>query len=94
MLRQPLDGSHATASPGTRAGGPEDDTLRLLPPMLRTFSDGMVVAGRYRVVRFIAEGGRGEVYEVEDLSLHERVLNWGEQAQHGVLPLHSSKHKA
>jgi serine/threonine protein kinase/tetratricopeptide (TPR) repeat protein len=47
--------------------------MRLLPPMLRTFPDGMVVAGRYRVVRFIAEGGRGEVYEVEDLSLHEHV---------------------
>src|SRR6185295_9021886 len=31
------------------------------------------VAGRYRVVRFIARGGMGEVYEVEDLELRERV---------------------
>jgi len=73
MIRQSLNGSHATASIGNKAGEPEDDTPQLLPPMLRTFLDGMVVAGRYRVVRFIAEGGRGEVYEVEDLSLHERV---------------------
>ncbi len=73
MLRQSLDGSHVTGSIGPAHGGVDDDTLRLAPPVLRTFPDGMVVAGRYRVVRFIAEGGRGEVYEVEDLSLHERV---------------------
>jgi eukaryotic-like serine/threonine-protein kinase len=32
-----------------------------------------LVAGRYRILRFIARGGMGEVYEVEDLELHERV---------------------
>ena len=31
------------------------------------------IAGRYRVVRFIARGGMGEVYEVEDLVLRDRV---------------------
>ncbi|HEX7181858.1 MAG TPA: tetratricopeptide repeat protein [Thermoanaerobaculia bacterium] len=31
------------------------------------------IAERYRVVRFIARGGMGEVYEVEDLVLHDRV---------------------
>jgi len=31
------------------------------------------VAGRYRVVRFIARGGMGEVYEVEDSDLGDRV---------------------
>jgi eukaryotic-like serine/threonine-protein kinase len=34
---------------------------------------GTVIAGRYRVSRFIARGGMGEVYEVEDLELRERV---------------------
>ncbi len=37
------------------------------------FVPGDVVAGRFRVVRFIAGGGMGEVYEVEDLELDGRV---------------------
>ncbi len=37
------------------------------------FSLGHVLAGRFRVVRFIAGGGMGDVYEAEDLELHERV---------------------
>ena len=38
-----------------------------------TFSTGEIIAGRYRMVLFIAEGGMGEVYEAEDLELRERV---------------------
>jgi serine/threonine-protein kinase len=34
---------------------------------------GHMLAGRYRVVRFIAAGGMGEVYEVDDALLGERV---------------------
>jgi tetratricopeptide (TPR) repeat protein/tRNA A-37 threonylcarbamoyl transferase component Bud32 len=37
------------------------------------FSAGDVVARRYQVSRFLARGGMGEVYEVDDLELHERV---------------------
>ena len=37
------------------------------------FSPGEMIGARYRVVRFIARGGMGEVYEVEDLELRERV---------------------
>lgn len=37
------------------------------------FSPGTLLAGRYRIVRFIARGGMGEVYEVDDLELQERV---------------------
>jgi len=37
------------------------------------FGPGEEVAGRYRVIRFIGRGGMGEVYEVEDIELHERV---------------------
>jgi len=40
---------------------------------LPSFAPETLVAQRYRVVRFIARGGMGEVYEVEDLVLHDRV---------------------
>jgi tetratricopeptide (TPR) repeat protein/TolB-like protein len=40
------------------------------PPV---FPPGTVLAGRFRIARFIAEGGMGEVYEAEDLELNERV---------------------
>jgi serine/threonine protein kinase/tetratricopeptide (TPR) repeat protein len=38
-----------------------------------TFSPGRTLAGRFRVLRFIARGGMGEVYEAEDLELGEHV---------------------
>jgi tetratricopeptide (TPR) repeat protein len=37
------------------------------------FARDALVAGRYRIVRFIARGGMGEVYEAEDLELRVRV---------------------
>src|SRR5271165_5669043 len=37
------------------------------------FAKGQVLAGRFRVLRFVARGGMGEVYEAEDLELSERV---------------------
>jgi eukaryotic-like serine/threonine-protein kinase len=39
----------------------------------RTFLVGEYVGARFRIVRFIAKGGMGEVYEAEDLQLGERV---------------------
>ncbi len=40
---------------------------------LGVFAPDEVLAGRYRIVRFLAKGGMGEVYEAEDLELRERV---------------------
>ena len=37
------------------------------------FSPDEVICERYRVIRFIARGGMGEVYEVEDEELHSRI---------------------
>jgi eukaryotic-like serine/threonine-protein kinase len=42
-------------------------------PGSHTFQPDELVAGRYRVIRFIARGGTGEVYEVEDFELRARV---------------------
>ena len=36
-------------------------------------AEGEVLAGRFKIVRFIARGGMGEVYEAEDQVLRERV---------------------
>jgi eukaryotic-like serine/threonine-protein kinase len=40
------------------------------PPL---FAAGSLLTERFRIVRFIAQGGMGEVYEAEDLELRERV---------------------
>jgi serine/threonine protein kinase len=37
------------------------------------FRPGQVVAGRYEIVRFIARGGMGEVYEAKDLELNDSI---------------------
>ena len=38
-----------------------------------TFRAGDLVSGRFRIVRFIASGGMGELYEAHDLELKEQV---------------------
>ena len=42
-------------------------------PGRSVFRTGDVVAYRFRIVRYLAKGGMGELYEAEDLELHERV---------------------
>jgi tetratricopeptide (TPR) repeat protein/tRNA A-37 threonylcarbamoyl transferase component Bud32 len=42
-------------------------------PVAPAFAPGTLLAERFRVVRFIAQGGMGEVYEAEDLELRDRV---------------------
>jgi serine/threonine protein kinase/tetratricopeptide (TPR) repeat protein len=43
------------------------------PSQKPIFAPGDVICDRYRVIRFIARGGMGEVYEVEDWELQSRI---------------------
>ena len=38
-----------------------------------TFSPGDLLGNRFRILKFVARGGMGEVYEVEDLELQEAI---------------------
>ncbi|MGC1905299.1 MAG: protein kinase [Candidatus Acidiferrum sp.] len=42
-------------------------------PPNAVFAPGQILAGRFHIIRFVARGGMGEVYEAEDLELNERV---------------------
>jgi serine/threonine protein kinase len=42
-------------------------------PVVHSFLPGQIIADRFRVVRFLAEGGMGEVYEALDTKLDEHV---------------------
>ena len=61
MPLRPDDRSETRAAFPVPAAGPQ------------TFQAEQLVADRFRIVRFVAGGGMGEVYEAEDLELHENV---------------------
>src|SRR5262249_32895899 len=62
-----VDASFNSTNPGTAP--PE----RRRGPAPRRFVAGDQIAGRYRVERLLGVGGMGEVYEVHDSALDERV---------------------
>jgi eukaryotic-like serine/threonine-protein kinase len=78
-VRRPgADSSQISATVNTTQPVPLPAASAVPPPARRAgdepgFRPGDLIADRYRVVRFIARGGMGEVYEVEDLELRERV---------------------
>jgi serine/threonine protein kinase len=42
-------------------------------PVTAVFQPAQLLAGRFKVIRFVARGGMGEVYEAQDEELNERV---------------------
>ena len=59
--------------PASSSGlSPRPEQLRTIADR-KTFEVDEVVAGRYQIVRFIDQGGMGEVYEAQDSALGQRV---------------------
>ena len=56
------DQSDTAGLPETGSGSPHIS----VPPSAGRFEPGQMIAGRFAVTRYIARGGMGEVYEVED----------------------------
>jgi tetratricopeptide (TPR) repeat protein/tRNA A-37 threonylcarbamoyl transferase component Bud32 len=72
-------GDH-TADTGAPAGddltSPALSALSPIPPgtpVTAVFQPTQLLAGRFQVIRFVARGGMGEVYEAQDEELNERV---------------------
>jgi len=80
MARSPSGGAdeRATrdAAPSSDAGSPTQTTPgggRSAGPDTPSLAPETVLAGRFRIVRYLARGGMGEVYEARDLELREEV---------------------
>ena len=73
----PTDVCHSVSDPVPEiAADPSPGTQNLdhpMSPIHQLVDTGELVAERFRIVRFIAEGGMGEVYEAEDTVLRENV---------------------
>lgn len=59
--------------PAARLSTPQESTQRLGASATTLFRPDEVISERYRIRRFIARGGMGEVYEAEDLELRQAV---------------------
>jgi TolB-like protein len=67
----PTDPTRTSARGGREGSGSGDSEAR--PASGPAFAAGEVLADRFRIRRFVAQGGMGEVYEAEDLELKEDV---------------------
>ncbi len=67
----PSDATEILAAGSVGSGGSRTSAPRV--PSGMRLEEAEVLAGRFRIVRFIGRGGMGDVYEAEDLELGERV---------------------
>jgi serine/threonine protein kinase/tetratricopeptide (TPR) repeat protein len=61
-----------TATALTPATAPLPPAVAAAPTGV-AYGPGQILAGRFKIIRFVARGGMGEVYEAEDQELNERV---------------------
>jgi serine/threonine protein kinase/Tfp pilus assembly protein PilF len=83
LKNNPGKSSSASRSPGAGSDQTLDQdaprslspgvTQALDAPLHVAFVPGDILASRFRVIRYLARGGMGEVYEAEDTELNERV---------------------
>ncbi|HUK43390.1 MAG TPA: tetratricopeptide repeat protein [Candidatus Bathyarchaeia archaeon] len=71
-IRAKNDGATVAEAPQP-AAAPRQSPSSLPYPDAPIFAVGEVIAERYKIFRFIAKGGMGQVYEVDDLELKARV---------------------
>ena len=74
LLHRQLEAVPPAGSPGRL----DDDAtgvgvVEARAPGTPVFRTGDIVAFRFRIVRYLAKGGMGELYEAEDLELRERI---------------------
>src|ERR1700678_467689 len=75
----PLNPTSKSTPPSMRGDSFPDISLDGVSPAadagtpVSPFAEAALLAGRFKVIRFVARGGMGEVYEAEDLELKERV---------------------
>jgi eukaryotic-like serine/threonine-protein kinase len=64
----------STSDEGETMVGPDSGAAQSKSSALNSgYAKGQILAERFRILRFVARGGMGEVYEAEDLELNERV---------------------
>jgi serine/threonine protein kinase/tetratricopeptide (TPR) repeat protein len=71
--QQTLDTRTPSPTPGISFVEASSDKPPLPAPRQSAFSPGDTVAKRFRILRFIAHGGMGEVYEALDIELKQKV---------------------
>ncbi len=70
--KPPVDQASASGSL-TPVSHPDSPAVADRAAPIQSFHPDQIVAGRYKIVRFIGQGGMGEVYEADDLELREHV---------------------